>query len=88
MPVNDGRAVMVPVTPFGKTRTPEATLFVNLMMFLLMGPEVWVRMMRGGAGTIKPVAVPVKFVNLGFIPFLKVAAAIRVALADAFALGP
>jgi hypothetical protein len=44
-------------------------------------------------GLISPAAVPVKFVNRGFIPFLEVAAtvpttAIHAAIAASFALSP
>jgi hypothetical protein len=39
-------------------------------------------------GLITPAAGPVKFVKRRFIPFLKMTAAVPLALADSFALGP
>jgi hypothetical protein len=39
-------------------------------------------------GMISPSTVPLKFVNRRFIPFIKLAAAIPMTLADSLALGP
>ena len=63
-------------------------LLMNLMTLLQMGPEVVGRAIVAVSETITLAAVPVKFVRRGFVPFLEVAAAILMALADALALGP
>lgn len=88
MPVHDCRAVMTPVAPFGETGTPVPMLLMNLMPLLKMGPEVLGRTIVAVPATISLAAVPVKFVRRRFVPFLEVAAAILMALADALALGP
>lgn len=88
MVVNDCRAVMAPVAPSGETGTPVPMQFVDLMMALQIGLQVVNRTIEVLAGTRNPAAVPVKFLNRGFIPFLKIPAAILMALADSIALGP
>jgi len=88
MPVHDCRATLTPVAPFGETGTPVPMLLMNLMTLLQMGPEVVGRAIVAVSETITLAAVPVKLVRRGFVPFLEVAAAILMALADALALGP
>lgn len=88
MPVHDCRAAMTPVVPFGETGTPIPMLLMNLMTLLQMGPEAVGRTIVAIPATISLAAVPVKFVRSRFVPFLEVAAASLMALADALALSP
>jgi hypothetical protein len=78
------RRPMPPDTVFG-TETVRRTI---VMTFVKFGFEALCRTILVAPEMIPPYTVPVKFVNRRFIPFLKMAAAIPVALAGAFALGP
>ena len=78
--VNDRSAVMSPVMPF---EFPNAVVgsvpLVESMLEALHRPIVLM---------ITPTVAPIKFVDSRFIPFLKMAAAIPVTFATAFAPGP
>jgi hypothetical protein len=74
----------VPVTVLG-TETVWRAIMITLVKF---GLEAVHRTIVLAPGLISLAAVPVKFVNRRFSPSLKIAAAILVARADSFAVGP
>ena len=75
---------MLPEPEFG-TETVRRTIKGTFVEFV---PEALCRTILVAPGMIRSCALTVKFVNRRFIQFLKMAASIPVALADAFALGP
>jgi hypothetical protein len=82
---------MAPVTVFG----PKAGRYTIMMpsVIFVLEPVCRTIIAMVTLGLISPAAVPVKFVNRGFIPFLEVAAtvpttAIHAAIAASFALSP
>lgn len=69
---------MAPGTEFG----PEARRYAIMMppVIFVLEPEYWTIMVT--LGLISPAAVPFKFANRWFIPFLKAAAAVLVKLVN------